>query len=319
MNAGISRDKSKIVIIAGPTGSGKSTLSQLLFEHEYRLPLEIINADSRQIYRGMDIGTDKPSPEIIARIPHHLLNILDPDTPFSAADYQRQACTCIEDISSRGSHPLIVGGTGLYIRALRYGLAHVPPGDPEIRGELRLKLAQMGTGELYHTLQRLDPDRAKNIQPNDTYRLLRALEILLAGNKTITEEYLEHAFQYQQFDSLYLVLNVDRHQLYNRIEQRVDGMIKAGLTDETKRLVEQFGYAAPAFNAIGYKQIIMYLKHEISLERAIEIIKRDTRHYAKRQFTWFRKESDVHWLDHNPDQPQITQRLAFKKIREFLN
>ncbi len=307
----------KLVAIAGPTGSGKSIVSIAVSRNPDLPPCEIISADSRQVYRGMDIGTDKISSGIRADIPHHLIDIMDPDTPYSAAAFSDMASEIITRITVDKGLPLVVGGTGLYLRLLLRGVADVPSGHPEIRAVLREEAETRGVDTLYAELMQRDPVRGEQIDPHDQFRIIRALEILRSGHENISDSFKKHGFETPHYRARIFVLSVPRPVLYKRIEQRIDGMVEAGLVNEVRAVLDRWGESAPALTGIGYRQIVMYLKGKISFHEAIRLTKRDTRRFAKRQLTWFRKEQDVSWLEHNPENTELTVQTITDEIKTF--
>ena len=284
-----------ILIIAGPTAVGKTEASLLLAQEQ---GAEIVSADSMQIYRGMDIGTAKPTPEQRRLVYHHLIDIVDPAQPYSVGDYLRDARNAIEGILKSGGTPIVVGGTGLYIRALMKGLLHGPPADLELRERLLRKEAENGEGTLYADLARRDPESAIKIHPNDLRRTVRALEVLLLRDRKLSDLQKEHAFRDQPYLFQLLFLVRGRSELYPRIEQRVDQMIAEGLEDEVKGLMLR-GYSRDliSMQALGYSHFIEYFSNQASYDETVELLKRDTRRFAKRQFTWFRREPDARWVD----------------------
>jgi len=286
----------KILVICGPTASGKSDLALRL---AHRLDGEIINADSMQIYRGMDIGTAKPSTNQQEGIPHHLLDIVEPDHPFSAADFADAADAAIRDIHSRGKRAVVVGGTGLYIRSLLKGLVDSPAGTDEIRRELHAEAAQRGNEAMLEELRRVDPELAKRLHPNNLVRIIRALEVYRQTGVPLSRYQQEHGFSQQRYQSLQIGIDVERPLLYNRIEQRVDRMIAEGLLQEVQALLAR-GYSPElkALRAIGYKEMTAFLAGKYDFDEAVRLIKRDTRHYAKRQLTWFKADQDILWLEY---------------------
>ena len=284
--------KIKLLVIGGPTGSGKSDLAVRLAEE---IGGEIVNADSMQIYRGMDIGTAKPSAEEQARVPHHLLDIVSPDVNFTASDFRREAAAAIVDIDRRGKKAVVVGGTGLYIRALLEGLVDSPTGDPE----LRRQFDAVPGGELLRRLALVDPETAQRLHPNDRVRIVRALEVHAQTGRPISAFRSEHAFSGDYYDTLKMAIKVERQELYRRIEIRVENMLQCGLVDEVRSLLAKgYNRELKAMRSIGYKEIAAYLAGETTLDAAVALIKRDTRRYAKRQMTWFGRENEIYWLEY---------------------
>jgi tRNA dimethylallyltransferase len=284
--------KIKLLVLSGPTGSGKSELAVSVAE---RIGAEIVNADSMQVYRGLDIGTAKPSAEELARIPHHLLGIITPDLNFTASDFRREAAAVIADIDRRGKKVILVGGTGLYIRALLDGLVDSPDGDPE----LRLQFADLPGEELLRRLAQVDPETASRLHPNDRLRLIRALEVYSQTGRPISAFRSEHAFSGSYYNPLKMAIRVERQELYRRINLRVDRMLHDGLVAEVaSQLALGYGRDLKALRSIGYKEISSFLAGEITLDEAVSLIKRDTRRYSKRQMTWFGKEKDIYWLEY---------------------
>jgi tRNA dimethylallyltransferase len=284
------------MIICGPTASGKSDLA-LKLAHE--LDAEIINADSMQVYLGLDVGTAKPSLEQRAATPHHLLDVVAPDGHFSAADFARAADAAIREISDRGKRVVVVGGTGLYIRALLKGLADLPGGGEEIRAALQEEAGRFGNAAMLEKLRRVDPEMAAGLHPNNLVRIIRALEVQQLTGIPLSRYQREHAFSEQRYESLQIGITVNRAELYRRIEDRVDRMLAEGLLDEVRGLLSAgFGRELKAMRAIGYKESIAHIMGELTLEQAGSLIKRDTRHYAKRQLTWFKADPDILWFEY---------------------
>lgn len=284
----------QILIIAGPTAVGKTDASILLAGE---LGAEIVSADSMQIYRGMDIGTAKPTKEQRALVFHHMIDIVEPDQPYSVGDYLRDARAAIDGIISSGSLPLVVGGTGLYIRALTRGLFHGPPADLELRERL-IQRESDGPGSLYSDLAKVDPDAAIKIHPNDLRRTVRALEVFYLRDRKLSDFHRDHAFQDVPYRFQLFFLARNRGELYHRIEQRVEQMIADGLEAEVKVLMER-GYSGelPSMQGLGYQHFISCFLGKSSREEAAALLKRDTKRYAKRQFTWFRREPKAIWID----------------------
>lgn len=279
----------EVIAIVGPTASGKTALS---IELAKRLNGEIINGDSMQVYRGMDIGTAKIRPEEMDGISHHLLDIRDPDESFSVAEYQSLVRDKIAEIQQRGKLPVIVGGTGLYVQSVlfdyRFSKQQV---DEELRHALQAELERLGSEAMHSKLTALDPDI--DIHPNNTRRVLRALEILLSGE----EKEDGSLARTPMYDELIIGLDVPRAELYERIDSRVDGMMEAGLLDEVRRLHDSGLRDVQSIKAIGYKELYGYFDGMYPLEEAIVKLKRNSRQYAKRQFTYFRNKMPILWLD----------------------
>ncbi|GMR05037.1 MAG: tRNA (adenosine(37)-N6)-dimethylallyltransferase MiaA [Thermodesulfobacteriota bacterium] len=291
-------EKIKLVVIAGPTASGKSALA---VELSTLLNGEIINADSMQVYRFMDIGTAKPDKRQRGGIPHHLIDAVDPDEDFTAARFREEADLKIKEIHSRGKNPFVVGGTGLYIKTLTKGIFEGPGKDKALRAELLRDAGKNGGESLYARLKEVDPVSAASIHPNNLRRIIRALEVYALSKRPISEFQREHAFTETPYDTLTIGLKKERDRLYADIDKRVEMMIKNGLVEETKKLIEM-GYSAniKPLGGLGYKEAVAYLAGEISIEEAVMLIKRNTRHYAKRQMTWFRKYPEIKWF--NPEE-----------------
>lgn len=288
----MAQEKIKLLVVAGPTGSGKSALALRLAE---AVGAEIVNADSMQIYRGLDIGTAKPSAEELARVPHHLVSFVSPEANFSASDFRREAAAVIEDIQRRGRKAIVVGGTGLYIRALLEGLVDSPEGDPELRRQFEGRSGE----ELLQQLGEVDPETAARLHPNDRVRIVRALEVFAQTGRPISAFRSEHGFAERHYESMKIAIRVEREELYRRLNLRVDQMLRDGLVAEVAGLLAA-GYSRElkALRSIGYKEIAAHLAGELALDEAVELIKRDTRRYAKRQMTWFSRENDIYWLEY---------------------
>ena len=288
--------RERIVILAGPTASGKTALAAALAE---RIGGEIVNADSMQVYRRMDIGTAKPSPELRRQVPHHLLDVVEPDEPFTAADFVREARTAIAGIHGRGKRAIVSGGTGLYVKALTRGLADSPGGDETIREELKSLAAVEGNEELHRRLALIDPQTARRLHPNDQLRVIRALEVYRITGRPLSELHGEHRFAGNRYACLKIGLAPDRYELYSNIDKRVEWMIGNGLVEEVKGLLSAgFGPLLKPMRSLGYRQVCAFLAGEYSLDEAIELIKRDTRRYAKRQFTWFNQDREIKWIEY---------------------
>jgi len=284
-----------ILIIAGPTAVGKTDASIQLARE---FGAEIVSADSMQIYRGMDIGTAKPSAEQRRLVYHHMIDIVAPDQPYSVGDYLRDARAAIDGILASGGTPIVVGGTGLYIRALMKGLFHGPPADLELRERLLLREGEGEPGVLYADLVKVDPEAAVKIHPNDIRRTVRALEVYYLRDRKLSDFQREHSFQDRPYRFRLLFLVRSRSELYPRIEQRVDQMIAAGLEAEVKTLMERgYTHGLSSMLGLGYKHFLDCFLGKTSREEAVALLKRDTRRFAKRQFTWFRREPEAVWVD----------------------
>ncbi len=285
----------KVGFIVGPTGSGKTTLAMEVAE---RLGAEIVNADSRQLYSGMDIGTAKPSLEQRRRVPHHLIDVRRPDQPLDVAEFVALGRAAIIDIAHRGRRALVVGGSGFYLRALRGGIFSGPSASMEIRREFEQIAAERGIPFLHDELMKIDPPAASRIQRNDLYRIVRALEVYRITGVPISVHQERHRFAEREFDTLTIAVEIPRKQLYEGIDARFDAMIAEGLVDEVRRLMV-FGYSPerPPLRTIGYREVAAFVRGEITLAEAIDLAKRKTRQFAKRQLTWFTNEEDVSWVD----------------------
>jgi tRNA dimethylallyltransferase len=288
-------DQRNLLVLVGPTAVGKTDLSLDLAEY---FSCEIISADSMQIYRGMDIGTAKASKEEMDRIPHHLIDICNPDDPFSVTDYQQEATRHIEEISQRGHLPFMVGGTGLYIQSVAHGYEFSEGGaDKEYREKLGILGSEQGGKALLQMLRDIDPPAADRLHPNDQRRIIRALEIYHVTGETMTE-HLNSQQLTSPYRLLIIGLNRDRKQLYERVNERVDLMLEEGLVEEVRSLLNA-GYSGhlTSMQGLGYKEIASYLHGRFSLEEAAELLKRNTRRFAKRQLSWFRRMKEIEWFD----------------------
>lgn len=282
-----------LLVLLGPTASGKTSLGLALAE---RLDGEIVSCDSVALYREFEIGTAKPSADERRRVPHHMIDIADPQEQVSAGDYSRLARAAIHEIRRRRRLPILVGGTGLYLRALLEGLFPGPPRSEELRSRLREHSLQRGPEYLHRMLRKLDPAAAQIIHPNDVPKMIRALEVCVTSRVPLTVAWREGRDPLRGFSILRLGLNPPREELYRRINSRAEEMFQQGLVEETRSLLEKYGTAAPALGSLGYKQASLYLNGEISLHQAISATQQGHRNYAKRQITWFRREPNVHWL-----------------------
>ncbi len=285
----------RVGFIVGPTGAGKSALALEVAE---RLGAEIVNADSRQFYRGLDIGTAKPSAGERCRVPHHLIDVRTPDCPLDVAVFGALARSAIANIAARGRSPLVVGGSGLYLRVLRGGIFPGPPASPETRARLAEIAAARGVPYLHERLADVDPEAAARIGHNDLYRIVRALEVYEVTGEPISRHQRRHGFADAGYATLVVGIAPERKQLYDAIDRRFDAMIAAGFVDEVRGLLAQgcSPEAAP-LKTIGYKQIAAFVRGETTLDQAIALAKRDSRRLAKRQLTWFRRDPEIQWLD----------------------
>ncbi len=291
----IENNKPKIILICGPTAIGKTSVAIDVAE---RAGGEIVGADSMQIYRYMDIGTAKPTAEEKRRVVHHMVDIADPDEPYDAARFSRESRAAVNAILRRGRIPVIVGGTGFYIKALLYGLCDAVPEDETVRHRLREAAALSGGEPLYRRLADCDPETAEKIHPNDTYRIVRALEVYEASGMPMSEYRRRHGFSDAPYHVLKIGLFMDRQALYARIDQRVEEMARQGLCDEVKQLLAA-GYheSLRPMQALGYRHMAAFIRGEADWGATLATLKRDTRQYAKRQLTWFRKDPEIQWFE----------------------
>ena len=283
------------IILTGPTGVGKTALSLELAE---QLGAEIVSADSRQIYRSLDIGTAKPSPAELQRVRHHFIDELPIDAPYTAGRFGQDAHARIDDIVSRGRIPLVVGGSTLYIHALKHGLANVPDVPSTVRATLEDELKHHGPERLFAELRKVDPRAAETMDPTKTQRLIRALEVHRSTGRPLSEFHAEQEEARPPHRFKTYVLNRPREALYRRINERVDDMFARGLLDEVRGLLAHgFGPGLNPLRTIGYQEPIRFLQGEIAREEMVRLVKRNSRRYAKRQLTWFRRDDDNVWLD----------------------
>ena len=283
----VSEAKRPLIVILGPTASGKTALSLKI---AHKINGEIISADSCQIYRGMDIATDAILAEQMEKIPHHLLRIADPDETITLAEYKELALQAINEVYAKGHIPVLVGGTGLYLSSIieDYKIPQIPP-DARLREKLQKEAEKSGPIALYEKLRELDPKSAKSIHPNNLRYVIRALEINLSGK----QKKRDSKSKKPPYDIFMIDINWPREKLYERVGLRVDIQLKRGLVQEVKRLLEKYDPSLPSMSALGIKEIIPYIKGEDSLEKCIEILKMNTRRYAKRQMTWFRRYKNI--------------------------
>lgn len=294
MAYGTAADKPRLIVLVGPTGAGKTGVA-IQWAEQYGG--EIVGADSMQVYRGMDIGTAKPAPEERRRIPHHLLDVVDPDEPFDASRYNELARAVIGRLHREGRTVFVVGGTGLYVRALLGGLIDGPAADEGVRKALKEQILREGKARLYEVLRERDPEAAARIHPRDGIRIVRALEVLTLTGRSIIAYQQAHRFADRPYEALKIGLNPGRPELMTAIDARTDRMIADGFIEEVRRLLASgYGRSLKPMQALGYRHLAAHLAGEIGRDEAIRLIKRDTRRYARRQLTWFTAEKDLTWL-----------------------
>ncbi len=306
-----------VVVIVGPTAVGKSRVA---VEVAKAFETEVLTADSRQVYRGMDVGTDKPAPAERQGIPHRLIDLVNPDESFNTGLYRRQALDEIERLYRDRRLPLVVGGTGLYVRTLLKGLCGAPPTDPIVRAALRQEAKDQGHDRLYARLVAVDPVAAARLHPRDESKVIRALEVYQLSGRRMSEFQQEHGFAERPFSALIIGLNRDRAALYRRIEERIDWQLAHGLVEETKQLLAQ-GYQldSAAMKGLGYRQVAEHLAGEYDAAEMVRRFKRDTRHYSKRQLTWFRKEPGIQWVTiEESESVRHTAALVIGQVDRFL-
>lgn len=299
-----------VVVVVGPTAVGKSRVAVRLAK---RLQTEVLAADSRQVYRGMDIGTDKPTLEERDGVPHRLIDLVDPDETFNAGIYRRTALPEIDRLHREGRLPLVVGGTGLYVRTLIHGLCEGPEADPTFRAKLEEEARRKGVEALHRELTRVDPESAARLHPHDQVKVMRALEVYHLLGRPLSSMHQRHGFGESPFSPLLIGLMRERKALYRRIEERVDSQLARGLVDEVRGLLAR-GYdrRLGSMKGLGYRQIAAYLVGDCDYTEAVRLLKRDTRRFAKRQLTWFRKEPGILWLSLAEDEP--VERLTDKVL-----
>ena len=299
-------DKPKVVVICGPTASGKTALSIQLAQ---KINGEIISSDSMQIYKDMNIGTAKPTIEEMQGINHYLIDFVEPNQRYSVAEFKKDAENAIEEILAKGKTPIVVGGTGLYVDSLIYGIEYQDIKiDEEYRKELEKRAQKEGLEALYAEAKKIDPEAVKKISSNDQKRILRILEIYKATGKNKTEQEQESRKKGVKYDYKVFAIDMNREVLYDRINKRVDIMIENGLIEEVEKLLKKYKEFPTAMQGLGYKEVVEYLQADITKEEMIEKIKRETRRYAKRQMTWFRKNKETIWIKPN-DLPKILEQI----------
>lgn len=288
-------EKPKIIVICGPTASGKTALSIQLAK---KIDGEIVSADSMQIYEDMDVGTAKPSIEEMEGIKHYLIGNVSPTVRYSVANFKKDAINAINEIIQKGKTPIIVGGTGLYVDSLVQGIEYDDTEiDLEYRNQLEKVAKEYGLDYLYNKAIQIDPTAMKKISNNDKKRIFRVLEIYHATGKTKTMQEYESKQKENPYDYKVFAIDMDREKLYERINKRVDIMIANGLVDEVKKLISKYSELPTAIQGLGYKEVVLYLNNEITYDEMVEKIKLETRHYAKRQLTWFRRNKDITWIN----------------------
>jgi tRNA dimethylallyltransferase len=293
-----------LIVLLGPTASGKTALSLQLAEH---FSGEIVSCDSVAVFREMEIGTAKPTRPEREQVPHHLIDIRNPDEPYTAGDYGREARESLTGIRERGNLPIVTGGTGLYLRALLDGLFSGPARSESLRERLRNKEARHGTGTLHRLLTRLDPTSAAQMHANDLPKIIRALEVPLLTRRTISAAHQDGRDPLTGYRILRIGLEPPRAHLYERINLRAAAMFENGLVEETQQLVERYSYECRPLQSLGYAQALAVLRNEITRDEAVMQAQQGHRNYAKRQLTWFRREPEVHWLKGCGDEPGIAK------------
>lgn len=295
-----------LVVVLGPTASGKTALSLALAQ---QFQGEIVSCDSVAVYREFEIGTAKPTREERARVPHHLIDVVSPSELFTAGDYSRLARQELDAIHSRNHLPIVVGGTGLYLRAVLEGLFAGPPRSEELRLRLRERVHEKGPEHLHRLLHRLDPAAAAAIHPNDVSKIVRAVEICVSSRARMTDLWRKGRDPLAGFRFLRVGLNPERDALYQRINMRARRMFEQGLIEETRDLIARYGAAARPLESLGYKQAAQYLRGELGLDEAVAMAQQAHRNYAKRQMTWFRREPDVRWFAGFGDNSGLQQEI----------
>jgi len=295
-------------VLAGPTAVGKTEAAISLAR---QIGAEIISADSRQVYRELDIGTAKPTAEQRRAAPHHLIDILDPTERYNAERFAQDTLEVVRGIESRGQRVLVVGGTGFYIEALMYEMSDIPPVDPDLEAQLEAEATERGMSAMHVRLALVDPETAARLKPNDRQRILRALAVYETSGRPLSHFHEASPRRERVKVARYVVLTRPREELYTRINARVERMIEAGLVDEVRGLADRYGWEAEGLKALGYRQFREHLSGNRSLAESVELLKRDTRRYAKRQLTWFRRVPQVLWVDlSDPGAPGLPDLLT---------
>lgn len=306
-----------LVVLLGPTAVGKSRIGVQVAQH---FGTDVLTADSRQVYRGMDIGTDKPAADERQGVPHRLIDLADPDEAFNTGWYRRAALAEIDRLYTARRLPFVVGGTGLYIRTLVRGLCPAPPADPSVRADLMSVSKEQGRDRLYEELARVDPAMAARLHPNDEAKVMRALEVHRLTGQPMSALHRQHGFQDATFSTLLIGLQRSREELYRRIEERIDWQLAHGMVQETRSLLNNgYGRQLGAMKGLGYRQVAAHLSGECDYTEMVRLFKRDTRRFAKRQLTWFRKEPGVRWVSIEEDEPpDQAVRPIVSLIEQFL-
>ncbi len=315
MSKTIRLKRREVIFLVGPTAIGKSEVAYFLAE---KLDAHIISCDSMQVYKGMDILTSKPPLEVRKRIPHCLIDIVSPEREYSCADYAKDALEKIKDALSLSKIPLVVGGSGLYVKALADGIFSGPGRDDELRKNLYKEIEDKGTNALFERLKKLDPKTASRINPRDVRRIVRALEVYILTKKPISDLKKRTSGISEKYNVLIIGLNRERQDLYSRIDDRVDEMFRDGLVDEIKCL-SKLKLSQSASQALGIKEVTGFLKKEYDIEEARWLLKRNTRHFAKRQLTWFRPDKRIEWFEISHEEiPQETAERVYEYIRRYV-
>jgi tRNA dimethylallyltransferase len=311
------RQRRPLVVLLGPTAVGKSRLGVEVARH---IGTEVLTADSRQVYRGMDIGTDKPTADERQGIPHRLIDLADPDEVFNTGWYRRAALAEIDRLYAESRLPFVVGGTGLYIRTLVRGLCPAPPADPRVRAELMHVSKEQGRDRLHAELAKVDPATAARLHPNDEAKVMRALEVYRLSGQPMSDLQRHHGFQDAPFSALLIGLLRPKEELYRRIEERIDWQLTHGMVQETRALLDR-GYRREfgAMTGLGYRHVAAHVSGDCDYAEMVRLFKRDTRRFAKRQMTWFRKEPGIRWMLMEHDEPlEHTVRQIVSLIEQFL-